>query len=396
MPYDLEFQMSPIRFFPQCITAGAVALAVLLLLACGSDPEPTPTPAPTETPVPTPTPTVVPTSTPRPTATPTPTPEPAPARKSFIPEGATVIIDAWPSDVFDSSFVESALDLLLDGEGTVSGLFEDFQADTGIDPRSLEYLEAYADIGVVVELAIGEAEDSEPGLPELGIAVQGDIDTDGLAARLLNANDGDPSYEETSYRDYSLYVDARRDPDSLVFSIAEEGTLLFGTEEGVKTMLDVASGVAPQISGEDVRALEGLGNRDLGLILAIPEGLLDAATEGEDGSGNPMALLGLGGLTPEVTVMSLRFVGDSMQVHTVEIYEDDSIAASAKEYNEGTIAMVGSLFGSAEIQEMTRETEIEQEGNRVSYRLSVDESAMVAILDFIASFMALGEVQPPN
>lgn len=390
--------MSRIRLLFPSLLAGATLLIILMMLACGSDPEPTPspTPAPTATPVPTPTP--EPTATPLPTVTPVPTPVPAPARESFIPQGATVIIDARPSEILESSLVESVLGTLFDGPVTVQGFFDEFQSVTGISLRSVEYAEGFVDIGDVLEMATGDPGNAEAVLPDLGIAVREAISEDDLANRLTGPGKlgGDPGYELTSYRGYNLYIDAGGDRNRFAFSVAEEDTLLFGSEEGVKAMLDVASGAAPQISGESVSALESLGARNFGLILEIPEGLLDVAAEGGDESGNPLAMLGLGGLTPELTLMALGFSDDSVQVHTVEFYEDEAVAASAKEYNQGTIAMVGSLFGSAELQELIAESVITQDGNRVSYMLSIDEPAMAAILEFLTPFVGLSAEPAQN
>ena len=390
--------MSRIRPLFPSLLAGAALPLILLLLACGSDPDPTPspTPAPTATPIPAATP--EPTATPPPTATPAPTPVPAPARESFIPQGATVIIDARPSEILESSLVESVLSALFDGPGTVEGFFDEFQSATGISLRSVEYAEGFVDIGDVLGMATSDPGDVEATLPDLGIAVRTAVDEDDLAHRLSGPgkSDGEPYYELTSYRGHNLYVDAGGDRSKFVFSVVEEDTLLFGSEEGVKAMLDVASGSAAQISGESLDALDSLGARDFGLILRIPEGLLDAAADGGGESGNPMAMLGLGGVAPELTLMALRFSDDSAQVHTVEFYEDEAVAATAKEYNQGTLAMVGSLFGSAELQELIAESVITQDGDKVSYKFSIDEPAMSAILEFLTSLVGFGAGPGPN
>ena len=388
--------MSRIRFLSYCFSAGAAALVISLLLACGSDPAPTP--APTATFVPPPTPTQRPTPTPPPTATPAPTPVPSQARESFIPQGATIAIDARPSKIFQSPVMVPIIGVLFEGDGRVAGFFNDFERETGISLRSMEYMEMYMDFGEIFEMAMGGAENSDPELPDLGVVLQGDLDEDDFVSRLENASETDPDqdYEATSYRGYRVYADTGEDSDSFAFAFADQDTLLFGTEDGVKAMLDVASGAASQISGEGVRALDGLGTRDFGIVLAMPEGLLDAAMESGEDNGNPLAAFGFGALAPPLTVMALRFEGRYMQVHTVEFYEDESVAAAAREYNEGTMAMVGSMFGSAKIQELIADSDISQDGNRVSYRSRLDEPGMSAILEFFSFFMALGQTQPQN
>ena len=284
------------------------------------------------------------------------------------------------------------LDVLFEGGADEAGIFSELEAETGISLSSLEFTEMYMDFGEVFQIAMSGAEDLESEFPNFGVVLRGDdIDEDDFVLRLEEASEADPgvNYEATAYRGYQIHADADEGAEGFAFSFADQDSLLLGTQDGIKAMLDVASGAAPQISGEGVRALDSLGDRDLGLILAIPEGLLDEASGGGDGDGNPMALLGLGGLTPELTVVALRFNDRSVRVHSVEIYKDESVAAAAKEYNEGAIAMVGAMFGSAEIQDLVAGSDIRQERNRVSYRLSVDEPAAVAILDFLTSFADL-------
>ena len=394
--------MSRIRFLANYIFIGAAALAVLLLLACGSDPTPSPSPEPTATPVPTPTPMPMPTPTavPVPTTTPSPTPEPLPPRDTFIPEGATIVVDARPSDILQSPVMEPLLDLLFNGEEGVLGFFDEFESETGISLRSIEFAEMYLDLAEVFEVVLNGSEDSDADLSNdlsnLGVALRGDLDEDDFVARLEESTAEDPGqdYETATYRGYTIYADSGENPDGFSFAFADEDTLLFGTADGVRAMIDVASGAAAQLSGEGVRALEGLGERDFGLIMVMPEGLPDAAMEGGEDNGNPLSAFGLGALAPQLTVMTLRLEGRSMGVQILEYYDQEADAAAAKEYNEGTMAMLGSMTGSADIQQLIADSEISQEGRSVSYEIRVDDSAVVAILNFLTSFMALGEAQP--
>ena len=203
-------------------------------------------------------------------------------------------------------------------------------------------------------------------------------------------------FKATGYRGYQIHVDIGDGAEGFAYSFADEDTLLLGTADGIKAMLDVAAGAAPQISGEGASALDGLGDRDFGLILLTPEGLPDASTESGDASGNPLAAFGLGALAPQATVMAVRLDDRVMQVQSVEIYEDESVAATAKEYNEGVMAMAGSMFGSPGIQALIADTDIRQDGNRVLYTSSVDQSGMTAIVDFLSFFTELGSAQPQN
>ena len=367
-------------------------MSVLFAIACGSDP----TPTPVVTIVPPPTPTARPTPTPPPTATPVPTLRPAPARESYIPEGATIAVDARPPDVFRSPVMEPLLGLLFEGAGGGAGFFSEFESDTGISVRSLDFMEMHLDFGDAFAVAMTGGEGPETELPDLGIALRGDGLNEGdFVSRLQQANPG-VEFKATAYRGYRIYSGVGQLTGGFTFSFADRDTLLLGTTDGIKAMLDVASGAAPQISGEGMRVLDSLGDRDFGIILLMPDGLPDTSAEGGDAGANPLAAFGLGAVAPQVTVMALRFEGRVMRVRTLEFYEDESVAASAREYNEGTMAMVGSMFGSPGIRALIADTDIRQDGNRVSYTASVDQSGMAAILDFLSFFTELASAQPES
>ena len=289
--------------------------------------------------------------------------------------------------------------MLFEGTDGEAGFLSEFESETGISLRSLEFMEMYMDFGEVFEIAMTGAEDLQSELPDLGVVLRGnEIDQDDFLLMLEKANKEDPGldFEATGYRGYQIHADAGEGSEGFAFSFADRDTLLLGTVDGIKAMLDVASGAAPQISGEGVRALDGLEDRDFGLILLTPEGLPDASAETGDASGNPLAAFGLGALAPQLTVMALRFEDRAMQVRTLEFYENESVAATAKEYNEGTMAMVGSMFGSPGIQALIADTDIRQDGNRLSYTSSVDQSGMTAIMDFLSFFTELGSAQPQS
>lgn len=308
-------------------------------------------------------------------------------------------IDARPSDIFRSPVMEPLLGLLFEGAGGEAGFLSEFEAETGIPLRSLEFMEMYMDFGEAFEIAMSGTEDLESEFPDLGVVLKGDdIDENDFVLMLEEANEEDPGveFEATGYRGYQIHADAGEGSEGFAFSFADRDTLLLGTQDGIKAMLDVAAGAAPPISGEAVRALESLGDRDFGLILLTPEGLPDASTESGDASGNPLAAFGLGALAPQLTVMALRFEGREMQAQTLEFYEDESVAATAKEYNEGMMAMIGSMFGSPGIQALIAGTDIRQDGNRLSYTSSVDQSGMTAIMDFLSLFTELGSAQPQS
>ena len=385
----------------QCVLPKLLALAtfvvLMAVLACGSDPTPTPTTTPTPTPAPSPapTPTPEPTPTPTPEPTATPTPPPAPARESLIPAGSGLIIDARPAAILDSPVLAPLLDLVLGGTEDGEGFFDEFESETGISLRSIEFVELYMDLEGALELAMEEPEGDASGLPDLGVAIRGDLDEADFVRRLELAGREEPSqaYETVDHRGFRVHVAASGDPESFSFAFADEGTLLMGSTDGVKAMLDVASGVAPQESGEGMSTLESLGEREIGVIMSLPQDALQVAPGGQGDLG-VLGALSAGALTAPLTVVKVSLVGQSMQIESREIYANEDDAAAAKEFSEGSMAMVGAMSGSPGLQDVIAGARIVHAGRQVSYSMAVDGEAIASILEFFGMLLGMGESQP--
>ena len=247
--------------FPRLSILAAVcmALTVLLVLACGSDPTPTPTPEPTATPVPTPTATPEPTPTPAPTATPTPaptatqaptaTPEvedtsvslPESSGESLLPEGAALVIEAYPAALLDSAAPLFAMLMELDPEsagGDIDGVVEDFRDESGIDLRLVTYAEMYMDL----ESFLGTIEGMDTTDVEFGMALYGEFDEDEIVATLERESDG--SHEVSGYRGFVVHR-VEDGGETISVSIIDSKMALIGADVSVEAMLDVAAGAAP-------------------------------------------------------------------------------------------------------------------------------------------------------
>lgn len=375
-----------------------MALTVLLVIACGSDP--TPTPEPTATPVPTPTPQPTPTATPEPTATPTPAPTatPEPERttpllslrpsESFLPEGATIIYDISPAAVISSD--SPVIEMLLaantagmtgdEGEGAGMGLediAEDLRQDTGIDIYAVEHVEVFMSLDMLLGMGMG----TETGMeePDLGVVFYGKFDEDDILASFDRPDAGE--YEVKDYRGYDVHL--LYDEFGGVTSVAlfSPDIVLFGSELGVEMMLDVAAGAAPPLSGELRQALDSLGERHMGLAMALPPELMDEMMEpgGEDAMPD-MGLLGaldVSALTAPVTAMKMLFNGDALEMVAVSHFEDSAAATASKEYSEGVVAMFALMAAeSPELQELASGMEVAQSGDAVTFRMSITAQAI--------------------
>ncbi len=381
--------------------AAGLVLAAMLAVACGSDPTPTPTPVPTVVPGPTRTP--LPTGTPTPEPTTIPTPEIALSRDTLLPAGATFVVDANPAAMLESPVMMTFLGMLFDSIGSVgsigsggsggtgSDFLDEFESKTGIDLRSVEFVEMFADLETVLEAGLSADVEEDIDAPIMGAVLRGELNEADFAERLRSAAEEDPEikYEVESYRGLDLYVGSNGNEGSFSFSFLDSGTLLFGTTDGVKAMIDVAEGAAPPLSGEGMQVLDALGDRHLGVIMSTPPALLEMTDEGmEDGMGM-LGILDPTALSSPLTVMSFRVGDAAFEMQVGQFFEEETAAIASKEYTEGTMAMLGAMAGSPGIQDLFAGMTISQSGLEVSYGLTISEAQIEEIVNFLFAFVAM-------
>ncbi len=385
------------RYPPSVFAFAFVAiLAAFVLVACGSDPTPTPNatattvPQPTATPIPTPTPTSAP------TATPTPEPTITPSRETLLPEGSSLVVDARLSEVLDSELFAITFEALLAGEESGEDLFVEFERETGIDPGSIEYVEAFVDLEAVLKSGFSADPDEDLPAPPMGMVLHGKFDKEGLIAKLEDEDEDEGELVVDDYRGYQVHSGNTDEADDFALSFLDSGRVLFGTVDGVKAMINVAEGVDAPLAAEVMQALDDLGDRHLGLILSTSPEALQMAGEGtEDG----MAMLGMldpTALSSPLTVARI-YMGDSVtEISTRQFFEEEADARASKEYSEGTMAMLGVMLDSPEIQELVGGIAIDQSGTEVTTNLSISEAQLEAIFGFLADLMSLGSAEPQN
>ena len=412
-------------FLPKLVLA-IMALSVLLILACGSDATPTPEPTATLSPEPTsmvaptampePTAMAAPTSTPEPTATPTPPPtatltlepsvEPAPTAEateeapfpawqpgaSLLPEGASMVLDGYPSAVLDppSPFITAVLGLLgAPGDVGIDDALAEFQERTGIDILSVKYAEMFMDIDALLGTGMELELDLEE--QELGVALYGEFDEDEIVASF--ERDEDVEVNVSDYQGFTVYRLGDVGGDPMTISVVDSETVLFGTHSGVSAMLDVAAGAAPSLSGELREALDALGNRHTGVAMALPPDYFNALTMaggGEDAVPQ-LGLLGaldMSAITAPVSGIKLLFHEDAVELESISFYEDSASATAAKEYSEGLTAMVGMMFASSpELQEFASGMEVEISDEVVTFRIKITVEAIEQLLGALGAVM---------
>ena len=369
------------------VMAGAF-LALLLVIACGSEPVPTATPVPEPTPTATPAPTATPTPplTPTPSPAPTATPESenVPASlssgESLLPEGAAFILDFNPAAVLSSSSPLIAMLLAAntgnaEGDTSMTGIVEDFRQDTGIDLYAVDHAEMYWSLDILLDPGMVMAAEE----PDFGVALYGEFDEDEIVAGFEESGEG-REIEISAYRGNSVYTLRDDFGGASALAVIGPDAVLYGTEPGVRAMLDVAAGAAPPVSDDLRQVLDSLGERHIGIVIEMPPEYFDTLSmTGGEGAQPQMGLLGgldMGAMVAPVSAVKLLLGGEALEIESRSYFDDNESATASREYSEGVVAMFGMMAGSPEMQDFASGMEVSQSGNVVTFKMNITAEAM--------------------
>ena len=317
-------------------------------------------------------------------------------KESVLPEGKAVIIDFNPAAVLDSSSPLMAMLLELnevDPESGIDSAVESFREETGIDLRSVTYAEMFMDLDALLETGIGTEEES--GEPNFGVALYGEFEEAEVIASFESAPDVE--YEVSEYQGYDVYILYDEFGDAMSVAFIGTDAVLIGTESSVEAMLDVSAGAASPASGELRQALDSLGERHMGFAMALPPELLEEMMgAGGEGAMPEMGLLGaldLGALTAPLSAMKLLLHDDAIEIEAVSFFDDNAAATASKEYSEGVVAMFGLMASeSPELQEFASGMEVGQDGNAVTFSMTISSAA----IEQLFAGLGMGMMPPQN
>ena len=370
-----------------------LVLVFPLAVACGSEPTPIPTvtlaPTPTATPLPTPT------FTPEPTPTATPPPVTASSLESLIPEGAVFVVDIDVLAIVEWSPLAVMIEAMMGAAGSEEGVLDGWQSEDIDVIRSLDRVEIYMESWDALGTLSLDPE-SQQALDQLAFGAVFHANPDQWEGRSQwqEVLEDEPALMEegVDYRGYRMFgADADGYENGTWYALPDDYTLLMGTRDGVKAMLDVAAGASKPLSGEGVAALEALGERHLGIIVDSSSIAMDGAGPGGMESMGLMGALGSFGLNAPLSVSKVLLLDDSVQVLSANFFENETDAVAYLEYNEGMLAMVGAMSGSPELQELVAGVEFTHEASKVYGEITIDAASLAAIMG-VASMMVEGNV----
>ena len=310
-----------------------------------------------------------------------------PLRETLIPESANLVIDAEIAAILESEIVMTAQEAMLDSDGSGEGFLVEFKSQLGLDLGSIEFVEAFVDLEALLVSGVSTEGLSEIAFPTFGAALRGEFDEDDFLEKVRIGANGD--FKSEPYRGRQLNIGISDGTDASAFTFLDDGTLLLGTPDGVKAMIDVADGFSPPMSGAGMRAVNSLGERHVGVILHTPPELFEMMVEGGQEVVPMLGLLDPTAVSSPLMVLKMWMADSTIEIGVKQYFEEEADAVASKEYTEGTMAMLGALVGSPALQELIAGVEVEQDGLEVTSKLAITDDQLEGILEFLKGMTAL-------
>ncbi len=232
-------------------------------------------------------------------------------------------------------------------EMDVEGLYEEVPKETdapgtfeeALDMLGIEELEDAYLFGDISEM-MASSEILEGPSGYFGLIVIGSFNQEQLIDAIETQSE-----EELISSDYKGYTIHAASSGEMALAILNSETLLLGTEECAKDVIDVKEGSQSSVKGEILKTYNDLGSGMVKLAMVMPDDLLDTMNEGmseDSGMGiNPFAIFE----DMETVGLVVDKKGDSLPI-------DVRICFSNKESAENTKGMLAMVMGMMDFDDM--------------------------------------------
>ena len=280
----------------------------------------------------------------------------------LVPEGATLIAEIEVADILENVDLDSLLDALPDEEDvpqTIDEALDLFVKETGIDLRDISRAILFGDL---------EREDNY-----FGLIVRGDFDEEDLVAAIQKAADG--SFFIETYKGHGLHID-EDDPDSGALTLLDQETLLLGSPDAVRDVIDVKEGDRKQAKGNINDLPRGL----IRLALAVPPEALQDAGEGIEGflgqqdnfGGLPINLDSFDKL--EIFGFALGQDGDTLEFQVRLDFTDQESASTVGDLVEGLLKLAGAPAPEGQDLSFLDRVQVDREESQLTMSLDLQIS----------------------
>ena len=287
----------------------------------------------------------------------------------LVPEGATLIAEIEVADILDKVDLDSLVDALPDEEDvpqTIDEVFDLVITATGIDLR---------EVSRAIFLGDQQREDDY-----FGLIVRGVFDEEVLVAAIQQAEGGSLSTESYKSRDLHIPQD---DTDSFAFTLLDQETLLLGSPDAVRHVIDVQEGDLNRAEGNVNAALNDLPRGLIRMTLAVPPGAFQGWTGVLEGFLAQQETLGELPIILEAPISLESFDkleifgfelgqdGDTLKIQVRLDFTDQGSASNVGDLINGILKVAGSLIPDNLPVAFLDRIQVDDSGNTLTLRLDI-------------------------
>ena len=188
------------------------------------------------------------------------------------------------------------------------------------------------------------------------------------------------------YKGRELYM-PQDDPDSITFTLLNEETLVIGTSDAVRDVIDVQEGDRNRAKGNVNDALNDLPPGLIRLALAVPPEALQETGEGIEGflgqqdlfGGLPISLESFDKL--EIFGFALGQDGETLKVQVRLDFADQESASTIGDLLEGILKVAGALAPEGQDLGFLDRVEVDRSGSKLTMSLDLQLSELADLVE---------------
>ena len=272
--------------------------------------------------------------------------------QKLVPAGSTLIASIQLSEILEDEDLAALFGRIPKGgeddPQTLDQLLDKATKEIGLDLRDFSQIVVFGDISRIEE--------------RFGLIARGIFEEDKLVEAITKANDW--SLTATEYKDHQIHLneEGRAGSGGLeALSFLGSDSLVLGTLEGVKSVIDVREGEKDRVSGDVHDAFTDLGDGLVRLAVEIPP-------EAVEDFELPFGGLPLdAGVLRDIKVVGILADKDGQNI-TLEARADFSDASSASNFGDvvdGLLKLLGGLASDEETKKVLKDVRISVDGTRL-------------------------------
>ena len=295
-----------------------------------------------------------------------------PPAGELVPDGANFLLLVRSSAVLEDDDLARLYESLPADDGqppTLAGLLLEAERETGADLRQFSSLLVFGNLGSENDFAV---------------IANGTFEQDALLSAVAAA--AETEFSATDYKGYDLHSVVSPDDDEVAVVFLDDETLVFGTPESVRQVVDVREGDRNRLEGALWANFDAQGDPWLKLSFDPPP---DTFTDlGEVPLEVPISLDAFA----DIGVIGYSLDKDRNQFESVATLEFTSVesASSATDAIDGAVRLYRGLLDDDQVRALLDKVEVSADGTTMTLTYAITVTELQELIEAEELFEGLG------